>query len=215
MTARVRPHLDCVLLVVELLRRAVGSKIRAIGVVSESTEQSDYCYSVIELADALLRLAVNDDNKVAIRECDGLPIIVQMLQRRFGDDEYIKALHLIRHLVFIDDVRNDQHILNVKLLFELMMEQGGFYLKEIATQILWEISNYQLTIPPYVADPAEKKPPFYLVAPQNCETSEPCIKFSFQQDWKDRYRALFIRDKLVQAGYNVWINEYPVSKYQC
>ena len=107
-TERVAPNLDCVLLLVELLRRAIRSRPHAVTVVGEHDGSSRY--SAQELVNALTHLAVNDDNKVAIQTCGGIPILVCMLQSQFSNEESLEAFTLLWHLVFVDSIRRDNAI---------------------------------------------------------------------------------------------------------
>ncbi len=110
-TERVAPNLDCVLLLVELLRRAVLSRRHSVNVVGEF--EGDSLYSAQELANALTRLAVNDDNKTAIQQYGGVPILVYMLQDGFSDEESLEAFTLLWHLVFMDSIRTEDDIQDI------------------------------------------------------------------------------------------------------
>ena len=94
------------------------------------------------------------------------------------------------------------------------MNSKAYFMREIAKYVLWEIRDNVMTFPsePTSDEPLEK-PPFYLAVPVVDESRSRCVMISCQHD--TQIRALYIKDKLVEAGYIVWMNEYPLSKCDC
>ena len=85
-------------------------------------------------------------------------------------------------------------------------------MREIAKYVLWVIRDNVMAAPSDpISDEQLEKPPFYLAVPVVDESRSRCIMISFQHDTQTR--ALYIKDKLVEGGYIVWMNEYPLSKF--
>ena len=86
-------------------------------------------------------------------------------------------------------------------------------MREIATYVLWEIRNHDMDFPLLPDDPSDsmEKPPFYLSFPatDDKKAQKGCIVISYQHE--SGPKALYIKDKLEDSGYNVWMNEFPLS----
>ncbi|XP_072019789.1 uncharacterized protein [Amphiura filiformis] len=207
---RVAPKLDCVLLLVELLRRAVISRHHSINVVGELDGESRY--SAQELANALSRLAINDENKTAIQKCGGIPVLICMLQNEFSDEESLEAFTLLWHLVFMESIKREAVIQDIVEIFQILTLSKAYFMREIATYVLWEIGNHDINFPSIPDDPAMEKPPFYLSMPatEDRKQKSGCIVMSYQHESESK--ALYIKDKLEDRGYNVWMNEFPLRQ---
>ena len=86
-------------------------------------------------------------------------------------------------------------------------------LRGACTSALWQINADNA-----IADSQTAPPPSYEEAINEPEPVAACAKSSFQvmlsYQWDSKTRVLHIKDKLLEAGYKVWIDVKDMSKLQ-
>ena len=90
---------------VQLLQEAVKSSDHRAKI---HHNMNSYGFSAFELLDCLNHLAVNDDNKRAIDQQGGIPVIIRMLEDDFSEEDQCVAAEALWNLAFINSVRQSQ-----------------------------------------------------------------------------------------------------------
>ncbi|XP_071949190.1 uncharacterized protein [Antedon mediterranea] len=161
--------------------------------LSLNDELIAYGYSPAEILLGLNSLASNDANKVRIVECGGL----QLLSRAADVGNLaisIIAANITWRLAFVDENRH-KIIAETKLIKSLKSWQSSqnYMLKEASKGALWEtFEGTPESLGKHTSNVVDKQ--------HNC----PHVMLSYQ--WDVQPIMLKLKDKLVRAGYNVWMD---------
>ena len=83
-------------------------------------------------------------------------------------------------------------------------------LREASTFALWELDGRIRSKPAHRTDEAGVEPQTSIHKPCKSKSKVPHVMISYQ--WASQKRALEIRDELVKAGYQVWMDVDKMSK---
>ncbi|XP_072168197.1 uncharacterized protein [Diadema setosum] len=176
-----------------------------LGMLEEALEYEDhmakrYRFSARETLQGICQLAMNDSNKRLIMELGGLPLIGRMLQDKFSDEEKEIAATTIWQLAFVEEnkerVRQEQDI--IKSLMVLKNSDSPT-IRDSCTGALWEI--YDSKVPLGLHNETERP---VSSSTLSLSSEAPHIMISYQ--WDSQERMIEVRDLLIKAGYNVWMD---------
>ncbi|XP_072020914.1 uncharacterized protein [Amphiura filiformis] len=189
---------DCVRLLTKLLNEAVQCEghyamTRDLGVTRTTA------FSALELLDGLNHLAINDANKAEIERQGGLSSIIRMLQADFSEEEKAIATKTLWSLAFLDSVKRSAEVqASVDTLQSLTVSKNQS-LREASTYALWEIQDNQRNLHQESPPSGEESIDAHVQTQSGGH-----VMISYQ--WDIQKRAICIRDRLIQEGYNVWMD---------
>ncbi|XP_072031674.1 uncharacterized protein [Amphiura filiformis] len=167
----------------------------AVAAIDHRVVSGNSRFSAKELLDGLTRLAINDDNKREILKEDGIVTIARMLKPDFSEEEQRLAAEAMWNLSFVEDIRRNSQVKKCTPVLEELSTSENEGLREASRFALWEIKE------------GDKD---FLPEPTQC--SEPShhahtghhVMISYQ--WGSQHLALCIKEHLVAAGYEVWMD---------
>ncbi|RMX38043.1 hypothetical protein pdam_00020147 [Pocillopora damicornis] len=167
-----------------ILRKAIGSTThRYLGL------------SASELAEGLAQIAVNDNNKKTIGQCEAVPILVKMLQNAKGNVERLNACNTLWTLAFDEEnrqmIRSDDYALFE--LRKLLTTSEDSEIKRAAAGALWECEGKEKH--------AEEKQQTVTLE-QISEAKH--VMISYQ--WDVQKLVIQIKNKLQADGFKVWMD---------
>ncbi|XP_071504382.1 uncharacterized protein [Diadema antillarum] len=182
----------CMKFMLKMLEEALGYK-------NHVTKK--YGFSALETLQGICQLAMNDSNKRLIMELGGLPLIGRMLQDKFSDEEKEIAATTIWQLAFVDEnkerVRQEQDIIKALMVLK---NNDSPTIRDSCTGALWEI--YDSKVPLGLHN--EKSERSVSSSTLSLSSEAPHIMISYQ--WDSQERMIEVRDLLIKAGYNVWMD---------
>jgi len=155
-----------------------------------------YCgLSNIEIADALTKVAVNDDNKKMFGKRNGLLPLVKMFSSAKSDMERISSANALWMLLFdTDNQKSFKDIDNAFATISAHKNSENKALSKAISGIIWELkTKYELQ---------EKTG---SVEDLKSEENQ-CKHVMISYNWEQQPVMLKIRDALKSCGYNVWMD---------
>ncbi|XP_072025529.1 uncharacterized protein [Amphiura filiformis] len=159
-------------------------------------------FSAFETLDALNHLAINDDIKGIMEEMEAIPCIIRMLQDDFSPEEQLVAVEALWNLAFIESIRQSDQLQGVVPRLRTLMKTRNKDLQRMCGSALWQIKGNDNVESP------RTPPPSYQEAISEPDPARPRqsaqIMLSYQ--WDCQKRVLQIKDRLLHAGYRVWMD---------
>ncbi|XP_072051589.1 uncharacterized protein [Amphiura filiformis] len=189
---------------INILKIAVSSN-------GHSACASNMYYSAFEVLDAISQLAINDDVKNTIANEEAIPCITNMLQDDFSVEEQKVAADVLWNLAFIDSIRRSDALQSTIPALKKMTRSRNKEVRGASYSALFEIQGDTSGVGPRYAssrNSSHTPPPSYQEAisepdPSGSKRSGQ-IMISYQ--WDSQERVIRIRDRLVAAGYRVWMD---------
>ncbi|XP_065072389.1 uncharacterized protein LOC135696802 [Rhopilema esculentum] len=153
--------------------------------------------SCLELANALERVAVNDENKKMIGSRKGLEALMQLFNVAKVQEQRIAAANAIWMLLF--EKENQQRFMSMDGAFDAILAYKDCENKELrkaVTGIMWEVKMKDKHMEA-MAETARD-------ASGNNNNSSKHVMISY--NWGQQPLMLKLRDALKEAGYNVWMD---------
>ncbi|XP_072035236.1 uncharacterized protein [Amphiura filiformis] len=192
---------DCVKLLTEMLDECVKSPDHSVII-------DPLCYSIREILDGLNHLTINDDNKLELQKHRGLSIISQMMEDdSFTEDEKRLAVEAIGALVYVKSIRETNEVKEAAPMLEKLASSSNAPLRQASKCALFEINEE--TIKPIkddVTTVVSESPPTYMQAVAEGAKGNMAGHVMISYQWNSQERAIYIRDKLREHGYNVWLD---------
>ncbi|XP_072020800.1 uncharacterized protein [Amphiura filiformis] len=174
-------------------------------------------YPAVYLLDAINHLAINDANKDIIQANGAIPAIIRMLDDDFPQEDQKLAAEVLWNLAFIESIRKSEVMQGAVPRLKVLKKTQNRDLGVVCGSALWEIvgdtytdtgsssqsAAYTSHYPPPSYEEAISEPDTASTDPAASQ-SVPQIMISYQ--WNSQSRAVQIRDRLVAAGFKVWMD---------
>ncbi|XP_072013546.1 uncharacterized protein [Amphiura filiformis] len=194
---------------IKILKEAVGSNKEGVfsGLDDHYASSTGTGFSACEVLDAINKLAINDDVKGVIADEEAIPFIIRMLQDEFSPEEQKVAANALWNLAFIDSLRQSDLLQGTVQTLKKLTKSSNKELRGSCVSALFVFQG-SVSIDPNSSPSRNTPPPPYQEAISDPDPSSvrrsAQIMISYQWDSQDR--VIRIRDRLVTAGYKVWMD---------
>ncbi|XP_072037454.1 uncharacterized protein [Amphiura filiformis] len=213
---------ECIATILDILEKAAQSddrprQYRFVIKIDEKNKEN-FGITLRSQTEGINNLASNDANKEAIVQHGGVPILSAILRPEYTDEEKQMAVEALWKLSFLesslDDILTHLTYTDTTGLEELkqMRSSANLKLRDVSQGLLHQLGLVDLheelpveqqthpASPSSVSVAHPHEPP-----PSYQETMDaPHVMISYQ--WDHQERAIKIRDRLKQSGFNVWMD---------